>query len=546
MWLVRSWVVALALNLLVAILLCSLVFDNQWFTPEWTNADTLVLTSFVWDVRNHDYAWSGFHLPRIPSLFPDLTFYSLLDQLLGDYRWAIFGYAVAQFLGFIFAGGWLIRLATEVPFRKSVGVLALLSTLVILVNLHFSPLVRYFDVFLLVMHFGAFLMSLVAIGLTVLLIEKWKSYCAVLLVLCCFIAFLSDKIFAFDFALPLAASLLISIWLRLTSGWRAMAILSIVAVGLSCATFVDGYLVREVDLPVEDVVSHAAQFIKQTPRYLLAVPVAATVSLLLPLAISLATPLLVIRQRMIQAKLASAWSLMDFAEQGSAFRALTFLWIFMVFAMAATLILGAAIFVSAPPSYRYITVILFWPIIFSAIVTLRYTRIELIPSAGTLLLTILMMAITTPHSLGARVFAFWRHPLGMCILENSEAFGLRAGLSAYWFSRPVTISTDWTVQVDQIDFAGMPFVWENDPFWYVRSFSAPWRSPEYNFIITDELDINAIRNRFGEPDRIERCDRWTIWIYHDAGAVWHNLVRGYETPRPLMRPGISVLKPGLP
>ena len=32
-----------------------------------------------------------------------------------------------------------------------------------------------------------------------------------------------------------------------------MAILSIVAVGLSCAIFVDRYLVREADIPVEEV-----------------------------------------------------------------------------------------------------------------------------------------------------------------------------------------------------------------------------------------------------------------------------------------------------
>src|SRR5262249_17855963 len=130
--------------------------------------------------------------------------------------------------------------------------------------------------------------------------------------------------------------------------------------------------------------------------------------------------------------------------------------------------------------------------------------------------------------LGARGFASWRHPLAVCILENMKAFQLRAGLSDYWLSRPVTISTNWTIQVDQIDLAGRPFVWENDPMWYLRSFSAPGQAPKYNFIITDRLDLDAIRHRFGEPDLIESCDRWTIWIYDDAGVLWRNLMRGWD------------------
>jgi hypothetical protein len=526
--LVRSRLVELALIFLVALLLCSLVFNNPEFTREWTNADSLVLTSFVWDVRNHDYAWSGFHLPRIPSVFPDLVVYFLLDQLLGDYRWAIFGYAVAQFVGFIFAGAWLIRLATAARLSQAVGVLALLVTLVISVDLHFSPIVRHFDIFLLVTHFSAFLLSLVAIGLTTLLIEKWRSWWALLLGLCCFIAFLSDKIFAFDFAFPLAAALLVSILLRLTSAARSTAILSVVAIGVTCATFVDKYLVRESDIPVEEVWSHAVQFVTQTHRYLSDVPVAATLSFLLPFAVSLVTPFLLVRQGTDQEKMLRGGRVPDIADQGRAFRRLVFLWVFMIFALAALVMLGAAVFVTAPQSYRYLTVVLFWPIIFSAIAILWFARLEWMPPHGTLILALAIMATTSSGSLGARAFASWRHPLAICILENREAFQLHAGLSDYWLSRPVTISTNWTIQVDQIDFAGRPFVWENDPMWYLRSFSAPEQAPEYNFIITDRLDIDAIRHRFGEPDRIEPCDRWTIWIYHDAGALWRNLVRGWD------------------
>jgi hypothetical protein len=528
MLLVRIRVVELALIVLVALLLCSIVFNNPEFTREWTNADSLVLTSFVWDVRNHDYAWSGFHLPRIPSVFPDLTIYFLLDQLLGDYHWAIFGYAVAQFLGFILAAAWLIRLATAARLSQAVGVLALLFTLVVSVDLHFSPLVRHFDTFLLVTHFSAFLLSLVAIGLATLLVDKWRSWRALLLGLCCFMAFLSDKIFAFDFAFPLAATLLVSMWLRLTSAGRSTAILSAVAIGMACATFVDRYLVREPDIPVEEVWSHAVQFATQTPRYLLDVPVAATVSFLLPFAVSLVTPFLFMRQGTNQEKILRGGRALDFADEGRAFRRLVFLWVFMIFALAAVVTLGASVFVIAPQSYRYLTAVLFWPIIFSAIASLRFARVEWVPLHGTLILAIAIMAITSPGTLGARAFASWRHPLVICISENMKAFQLRAGLSDYWLSRPVTISTNWTIQVDQIDFAGRPFVWENDPIWYLRSFSAPEEAPKYNFIIIDRLDVEAIRHRFGEPDRIESCDRWTIWIYHDAGALWRNLVRGWD------------------
>jgi len=36
------------------------------------NADNLLATSLVWDLLHYDYAWRGFQLPRVPSIFPDL------------------------------------------------------------------------------------------------------------------------------------------------------------------------------------------------------------------------------------------------------------------------------------------------------------------------------------------------------------------------------------------------------------------------------------------------------------------------------------------
>jgi hypothetical protein len=532
----RHPAIEFGLIVLVALVLCSLVFNNPNFTGEWTNADTLVLTSFVWDVRHHDYAWTGFRLPRIPSLFPDLAVYSAFQLLIGDYRWAIFGYAIAQFLAFIFAAGWLISLATDVRLAKTAGLLTLLLTLVIVVDLHFPPIVAHFEIFLLVMHFGAFLMSLIAVGLAILLIERWRLSSGVLLGACCCAAFLSDKIFAFDLAIPLAGALIVSLQVRITSLQRATAILSAVAVGMGSATFVDRYLIREADLAIAQVLSHAAQFLEQTPHYLGTVAVAAIGSLLLPVILFIAAPLLVRWERTRQEKFRAPRRRLDFAAEASDFRAFAFLWIFMAFAMAAVIALGAAVFVIAPQSYRYLTVPLFWPIIFSAITILRLARSDSTISYSLLTLLIAMMAtLAAPGIRVVPAFARWGHPLAACIVEHKNAFGLRAGLSDYWLSRPVTISTNWTIQVDQIDFAGTPFVWQNDPFWYLRSFSTPGQPPEYNFIVTDRLDLEAIRQRYGDPDRITRCDVWTIWVYRDTTGLWRNLVRGWDRLPLLMK-----------
>ena len=524
--------VEFVLIVLVGLFLCSLVFDNSNFMTESSNADTLVLTSFVWDVRSHDYAWANFRLPRIPSLFPDLALYGTFHLLIGDYRWAIFGYAIAQFLGFIFAAGWLISLATGVRLAGTAGLLTLLLTLVILVDLHFPPIVHHFEIFLLVMHFGAFLMSLAAVGLTILLIERWRFSWAVLLGSSCFFAFLSDKIFAFDFAFPLIATLITSLWLRITSPQRVTAVLAAVAVGIGSATFVDRYLIREADLSVEQVWSHAALFLAQTPRYLGTVAVAATSTLFLPVLLFIAAPLLAKRARSRQGKFRRRP--LEFSAETGDFRAFAFLWIFAAFAMTAVIALGAAVFVISPQSYRYLTAPLFWPIIFSAITILRFVRSDFI-SCGPLTLAITIIAIAAgPGIHFVPAFVEWRHPLAACILEQGRAFGLRAGLSDYWLSRPVTISTNWTIQVDQIDWTGRPFVWQNNPLWYLRSFSAPEQPPEYNFIITDKLDLEAIRHRFGTADRITRCDEWTIWIYQDTTALWQSLVRGWDRLPSLM------------
>ena len=82
------------------------------------NADTLLAPAWVEDVRGHAYAWVGFQLARIPSLFPDLALQLLARAVSPSATWGVFVYCAAQFTGLVFAVGWMVRLASGAGYLR--------------------------------------------------------------------------------------------------------------------------------------------------------------------------------------------------------------------------------------------------------------------------------------------------------------------------------------------------------------------------------------------------------------------------------------------
>jgi hypothetical protein len=86
--------------------------------------------------------------------------------------------------------------------------------------------------------------------------------------------------------------------------------------------------------------------------------------------------------------------------------------------------------------------------------------------------------------------------------------------------------------------------WNNNAFWLYQSEAGRLRLRDYTFIITDGLDVAALRRRFGEPAGQERAGGLTIWLY--AGPAAHRLTRQMEAEvRDFLRgrPGEELIAP---
>jgi len=487
-------------------LLCFVAYDAPTVIDRVFNSDILLPTSLIWNLWHGPDVWR-FQLPRIPSIFPDLVAYATLDAVLGDFRATIFGYSVFQCIAFAGAAGVVARQVTGAPLVHAAAVLLVLIEAVILIDLRSPPILAHFEIFTPVEHFGAFLMSLVAVALAISLLECWRRSLAALLTIACFVAFLSNRIFMFDFVLPFGVALLVLLRSGRVDRTRATALAWRTAIGVVAAAGADLLLTRQPNLTVDQPWSHVMNFIAETPGYLHAVQLSAVASVGVPCLVFACFPFM-----------NSSWSAAPGAARNRADGSAAFLWSFAAAAIVGTVALGAALYVSAF-SYRYLTAALFWPLIFVAIVALRRGGRIVIGIAWCALLALgAAFAVEARERNFVPGTATWRDALATCLLEQRDRLGLKAGLAQYWLARPATVGTGWTMQIDPIVSEGIPFTWGNNPRSYLKSNQNPARPPDYNFIVADNLDAAKLLQKFGAPARTAPCGPYTLWLY--AESLW--------------------------
>jgi hypothetical protein len=436
------------------------------------------------------------------QLFPDLVVYGTLDAVLGDFRAAIFGYSVFQCIAIAFAGGLVISQVVNTRLVHAAALLLTLIEAVIVVDLWSGPIGAHFEIFAPVNHFGAFLMSLISLALVISLLESWVASFAVFLTVCCFLAFLSNRIFMFEFVLPLAAALLVLLWTGRVSRSCATALALCTVIGVVAAAGVDLLLTRQPDVPIEHPLSHVMKFVDAAPGYLHSVWLPAIVSLSVPYLIFMCYPFL-----------KSSWSVAQGSDRRRSDTPAVFVWCFAAAAISGVLVLTAVLYVDFG-SYRYLTAALFWPLIFVAIAAMQLGGRYVIGIGWCALLGLGAAFLARAHD---RNFvpgtATWRDALATCLLEQRESLGLKAGLADYWLSRPATIGTNWSMQIDQITGDGIPYIWGNNPRFYLKSIQNPKQAPDYNFIVVDKLDSAALLRKFGSPARTAPCGPYTVWVY---------------------------------
>jgi len=483
-------------------LLCFIVYDDPRTLGSVYNSDILLPASFFWNLWHDPDSWTSFQLARVPSIFPDLVVYGVLDKTLGGFRAAIFGYSVFQFFAFACAAGAVAGQVAHTRFVHAAALVLVLIAGVMFVELKFEIIGLHFEILATMEHFGAFLMSLVAVALLMALIESWREWLAALLAICCFLAFLSDRLFMFDFVLPAGGTLLVLRWVGRVSRSRAAAIVSRIAIGLVLAVAADHLLSREPIPKITQALSHAMRFFAETPAYLHSVGVSAIISIGVPYLVFAAYPFI------------RSWAPTAAGDDRHGLdRSAMLLWCFAAFAIVCVFALTAAVYADQG-SYRYLAAAVFWPLIFVVIAALQIGGRHVVRFGWCVLLS---LGVVFAAAAGKQNFvpatATWRDALATCLLQQRDRLGLKAGIAEYWLARTATVGSNWRVQIDQVTGDAAPLLWGNNPRSYRRSIQNPAQAPDYNFIVVDKLDSAAVLRKFGQPQRSEPCGSYTLWIY---------------------------------
>ncbi len=374
------------------------------------SSDTLLPASFVWDALHHGYAWSGFQQARVPSLFPDMLLYAIVQIAAGGWRLAAAVWVFAT-VGWLMAlGSWIVgrieRRGPEVaPLCFALLTLAVL-TCAMLGFPRFSAdadIAGYFFPYLFVLlpftHGGPFLLALTGAAVASRELERPLEPKTLALGALTWAAALSDMLCFVSLLVPLTAALL--------AGRRAEAIPRRTMVRLLAAAWsgaalgwASAQLLNRQPIPFPrraEIPAHVARFITDLPNH----PGMALTMIVLVLILAADA-----WRRGWRGWLASFWSV--FAATSA------------LASLGLTILLYEEIW-----SYRYALPFLWWTIILSAALLSRLVARLALPRIALACLVVALLFVFSNRGWHMPGVLTWNSALAACLQRK----GLRAGLA---------------------------------------------------------------------------------------------------------------------
>lgn len=504
----------------IPIILCCVIiafgiFSRPDIVWHFANSDSLQPPHMAWDMTRHGYAVANFQWSRVPSL-PDLVFFFLMDWASVDWRISLLVYTCLVAVATILALGWIIARMrgssyADGAFWSGMSVTVALLTLmggVVLAPDELALWVPQALQFYANFHGNALVLSLVA-SCTALGAIRGDRRQAWLTWLICVVGMFSDTMFLANFLIPFVlAGLILAVRHR----------------GVSIAPTFKGMAEFGIKGGVACLVGWAAKLPLFIQKMQLLSPGAAT-SLELFLSDLNGAPWIVFLLGLTGVlSMITLWRLRPGAEQpvptpiaiDREWLALTGLG-----ASVSTLGLTLAVLYAEPQSLRYALPFLWWPpAIALGLMPLPRRTVAVAATAVAGVLAVFALP------LGKSVLPSWRSPLDQCLSTHRTEWGLKAGLSPYWESRQTMASSNWTLQVDQIDEEGNAYLWGSNFVAFDHDMTAPHRPPIYNFLVASEkIDQIRLEVNFGPPARYESCGEFAILIYSEP-------IKPNRLPRP--------------
>jgi hypothetical protein len=500
------------LAVLAALVGCLLIFDNESFLGFAVNGDTLHLALTVWDYSAHDYAREGFSMSRVPSIVPDIVVYGAVQLATGSWRMASLAYGGLALLGLALAAGSIVREIVGCSWRTATQAFLLLTLPVLLLELPITATSEHMHIFLPNNHGGPFILALVALAVAWAWLRRPANWKLLLLFALVTGGVLSDLLFLVSCVGPTAAAVAYGV-LRRRIPWRtAIPLLVCLALGTIAARGLELLLVKDGLYSVDwtHASAHIRAFLEGIEEVATGAPLTALLAYGLPMLTFLAAPLIPWRRA------AGVRATLDPLE---------YWWVLSASSVLVT-VLATPLVYEGTWHYRYMMPLLWWPIIWSTALLVRISGVSrnAAITAGLAGLTAVLGYAYASPGLHAPSLLALHHPMEACLLDAQRSAGLKAGLGDYWHARYVEASSDWRLQIDQVEPDGSGMWWSNDRFWYTQDVHDGARPPDYNYIIMPGLDERAIRAHYGAPDRTLDCAGGAVWIYDDASAVRRALV----------------------
>jgi hypothetical protein len=485
----------------VVLLLAATLFYTVSYIPSvffgGINSDELEVLVFYHDIFESGHSPAGWILPGASCLFPDWSVCFLLNYLLHD---GLAGDVVLQVLSFM---AWLAlffigyRLCGGKRSGVFLSFLVLISVLVARSNLS---------------HVGTMLNAVACLDLILFAARTGSVFRYMALAAVVFLGAASDPLFIVIFVCPALAALVTESLFHPSNRKAARRPVAVIFPGA-----ILGYMAAPWIFPVPTARAMYTQF---RPENILTC-LENLWKDLGPAQHPWFVPLFAADMLILVAGGAAAVFFRNQVRKSSPI--LVFLF---VYTFALIMANWAALLLTNNWSMRYVYFSLVWPPLLGAGFLSEAFSARSWPgrllAVGVALYTIQVALHPLPKS-AAYLAALKRAPDLRALMAQEH---MEAGFAQYWYANITTYLSGETVPLRPITETGNIRHWFSNLEWY-RGETDVGPLPKFRFILMPTLDPEALRARYGPPDRIATTSlNEEVWIYSEANAIRYNRIFG--------------------
>jgi hypothetical protein len=472
-------------------------------------SDNLYLPALYRDLFEEGGRWSGWRLTPAPYFFPDMGLYFALDALTGPFTQAIVSYAVVQFVLLGLSSQHLAATLAPRDTAPLAQVLAVGAVAALLLTCAAGRLELMQYSVLSATHFSLVMLAQVGLALALRAVRDGSRLAAGLLALLCLLAGLSDSLFTVCFIVPAVLCLGLLAWLGRPSPWRwagTVAGLMVLAMvlGNSAQRWVlawrPGGYTRLRPERVWDVLGLLGRALREQYHATPGVALLWLALVLLALGVVL-----------------SRWR--TWARPGSACWGLYALCLFTVLAVGTNT--GAVVLTGQfeeKAHFRYLLVPALLPFLGLALVPgllrgERARRAVAVAGLGLVALAAGVSVLRHPWRTEGPLRSDYAPPLVECLDSQRARQGLEWGVAGYWAAKSVTMFSRTGLRVHQVTPDGGVNHWISNIDWYLDRRG---EGSDYTFILSEGLDLAALRARYGPPRETLHCGHHEVLVYGPA------------------------------